>query len=279
MPSVAEKRRTFRALHEQGCFVIPNPWDIGSARYLQGLGFKALASTSSGAAWSLGYADGGLPLDATLAHLTLLAAAVDVPLNADFTNGFADAPEGVAANVKRVIATGVAGLSIEDQIPGTEDLYDSNLAVERIAAARQAIDANGGDTLLVARSECFLTGHPRPLDEAISRLRRFAEAGADCLFAPGVRTLPDIKTMVEAVAPKPVSVLLGWPSELTVADLAAAGVRRISTGGALARTAWAGFQRAAKEIAGSGSFAAFADAAPGGPLNEFFAADAKARAQ
>jgi 2-methylisocitrate lyase-like PEP mutase family enzyme len=274
VPTVAEKRRTFRALHERGCFVIPNPWDIGSARYLQHLGFKALATTSSGAAWSLGYADGGVPFDAMIDHIGVIATASDVPVNADFINGFADAADDLGLNVSKAVAAGVAGLSIEDRIPGSEALYDITLAVERIAAAHAA----AGDAVLVARTECYLMGHARPLDEAIARLTKFAEAGADCLFAPGVRKPDDIAAIVQAVAPKPVNVLLMAPGEATVASLAALGVRRISLGGALARMAWAGVQRAAKEIAEAGTFIVLADAAPGGPLNAFFGADAKERA-
>jgi 2-methylisocitrate lyase-like PEP mutase family enzyme len=279
MPTVAEKRRTFRALHASGCFVIPNPWDVGSARYLQHLGFKALATTSSGAAWGIGLADGDVPRDTMLDHVRALASASDVPVNADFGNGFADEPDKLAENVRLAVATGVAGLSIEDQIPSTERLYDVGLAVERIAVARAAVDNAGGDTLLVARSECYLTGHAQPLKEAILRLQKFAEAGADCLFAPGIRTRDDIRALVDAVAPKPVNVLVGWPSEFTVDDLAALGVRRISVGGALARSAWGGFIKAAKSIAGTGSFAAFADAAPGSDLDGFFKTDSARRAR
>lgn len=277
MPTVAEKRRAFRALHEAGCFVIPNPWDVGSARYLQSLGFKALATTSSGAAWSLGHADGAVPLEAMLEHVEALAAAADIPVNADFLAGFADAPEGVAANVRRCLATGVAGLSIEDQIPGTERLYDAGLAVERIRAARSAIDAEGGDALLVARTECYLTGHAEPLDEAVRRLTAFAEAGADCLYAPGVRSRDEIAGLVSAVAPRPLNVLVGWPGDLTVAVLAGLGVRRISVGGALARTAWSAFIAAATDIAGSGRFNSFASGGAAGDLDTFFKADAARR--
>ena len=277
MPTVAEKRRTFRALHEKGCFVLPNPWDVGTARYLQRLGFKALATTSSGAAWSMGRADGTVPLDDTLAHIRLLAEAADVPVNADFGDGFAAQPEDLAANVARAVATGVAGLSIEDQIPGTSDLYDAALAAERVAAARRAIDAAGGDTILVARSECYLTGHPGPLREATSRLRRFAEAGADCLYAPGVRTLDDVAAIVAAVAPQPVNVLIGWPGGPTVAELAGLGVRRISVGGALARMAWGAFIGAAEDIAAAGRFDAFAGGAAGRDLDGFFGSDAARR--
>ena len=277
MPTVAEKRRTFRALHEAGCFVIPNPWDVGSARYLQSLGFKALATTSSGAAWSIAYADGAVPVETMLEHIAALAAVVDVPINADFLAGFADAPEDVAANVRRCLATGVAGLSIEDQVPGTESLYDADLAVERIRAARSAIDAEGGDALLVARTECYLTGHAEPLDEAARRLTAFAEAGADCLYAPGVRSRDEIAVLVAAVAPKPLNVLVGWPGDLTVAVLADLGVRRISVGGALARTAWAAFIAAATDIAESGRFDLFASGGAAGDLDAFFKADVARR--
>ena len=278
MPTVAEKRRTFRALHEQGCFVLPNPWDVGSARYLQSLGFKALATTSSGAAWSMGYADGDVPIDTMLEHIRTISAASDVPVNADFLGGFAVEPEDVAENVRRCVETGCAGLSIEDSTGDpARPLFDFDLAVERIRAARAEIDLTGGDTLLVGRAECFLTGHSEPLKEAVRRLTAYAEAGADCLYAPGVRKPDEIATIVKAVAPKPVNVLVGWGSDLTVGQLADLGVRRISVGGAMARSAWGGFQRAAQEIAGQGTFTAFADAAPSKPLNELFAADAKRR--
>jgi 2-methylisocitrate lyase-like PEP mutase family enzyme len=279
MPTVAEKRRTFRALHAQGCFVLPNPWDVGSARYLQHLGFKALATTSSGAAWSAGLPDGGLNLDETLAHLAAIAAATDLPVNADFTNAFADAPEGVASNIGRALATGIAGVSIEDQIPGTTELYDIDLAVERVRAAREAVDAAGGNAILVARSECYLVGVENPLTVAEHRLARFAEAGADCLYAPGVRSADDIRAIVAAVAPKPVNVLVGWAGSPGVGELAALGVRRISVGGALARAAWAGFLAAARQIAGDGRFDALAGAASGGELDAFFSADAGKRSQ
>ncbi|HVY21330.1 MAG TPA: isocitrate lyase/phosphoenolpyruvate mutase family protein [Bauldia sp.] len=269
MPTVAEKRRAFRALHETGCFVIPNPWDVGSARYLQGLGFKALATTSSGLAWSLGYADGAVPLDAMLAHFRALVEATDVPINADFLAGFAVEPEQLAINVARCIATGVAGLSIEDATADVPVL-DFDLAVKRVRAARAAIDTSRSGTLLVARSEVYFSDHPQPLKEAIRRLVAFAEAGADCLYAPGTRSTDDVAAIVKAVAPKPVNVLVGWESEWKVADLAALGVRRVSVGGALARTAWAGFQRAAAELATHGSFGGLAGAASGAALNQQF---------
>jgi 2-methylisocitrate lyase-like PEP mutase family enzyme len=278
MPDIAEKRQTFRDLHRSGCFLLPNPWDVGTARWLRGLGFKAIATTSSGAAWSLGYADGEVPLDEMLAHISSLVAASDLPVNADFLAGFASEPEGVAENVKRCVATGVAGLSIEDATgdPATP-LFAFDLAVERIKAARAAIDETGGDVLLVARAECFLTGHDDPLKEAIRRLTAFAEAGADCLYAPGVATPADIAAIVRAVAPKPVNLLARGLNGMTLRDVAELGVRRISVGGSMARVAWAGFQRAAREMAESGSFTAFGDAAPGGPLNDFFAKDARRR--
>jgi 2-methylisocitrate lyase-like PEP mutase family enzyme len=272
VPSVAEKRQAFRALHESGCFVIPNPWDVGSARYLQGLGFKALATTSSGAAWSMGHADGAVPLEDMLAHIRTIASASDVPVNADFLGGFAVEPEAVAANVRRCVDTGVAALSIEDAKPDGS-LFDFDLAVARVRAAKAA----AGDAMLVARSEVYFTDHARPLDESIRRLRAFADAGADCLYAPGPKTRDDITAIVNAVAPKPVNVLMGAASDLTVADLGALGVRRISTGGALARMAWAGFLQAAEGIAG-GRFRSLEGAAPGGPLNAFFTADAPRRA-
>lgn len=278
MPTTDEKRRTFRALHREGCFVLPNPWDVGSARYLQSLGFKALATTSAGAAWSLGYADRALPLEPMLDHIRAIAEASDVPVNADFGNGFAEAPDAVAANVERCVATGVAGLSIEDQISGGNELYDFELAVDRIRAARSAIDAAGGEALLVARTECFVVGHPDPLNETVRRLAAFAEAGADCLYAPHLKTRERIVAVIEAVAPKPVNVLAIGLGQLTVADIAALGARRISVGGAMARMAWAGLQRAATEIAEHGTFDAFADAAPGQPLDDLFAMDSARRA-
>jgi 2-methylisocitrate lyase-like PEP mutase family enzyme len=276
-PSVAEKRRQFHELHRSGCFVIPNPWDIGSARMLQSLGFKALASTSSGFAWTRGYPDGPVARDQVLAHLAELAAATDVPLNADFQNGYAHEPDGVADNVRRAVATGVAGLSIEDSTgDDARPLYDLASATARIRAARQAIDSNGGDTLLVARAECFLVGRP-DLDETIARLKSYAQAGADCLYAPGISTRAQIDAVVRSVAPKPVNLLLGFPSDLTVQDVAALGVRRISVGGALARSAWGGFMRAARLIAQQGSFGGFAEAAAGRELDGFFRADLETR--
>jgi 2-methylisocitrate lyase-like PEP mutase family enzyme len=269
-PSVADKRREFHRLHESGCFVIPNPWDPGSARYLQGLGFKALATTSAGFAWSKAQPDNGVTRDMVIAHLEGMVAATDVPINADFESGFAADAAGVAQSVRRAVDTGVAGLSIEDSTgDAARPLYSVDEAVERMRAARRAIDATGGDTLLVGRAECFLAGRP-DLDEAIARLKAYSSAGADCLYAPGLRTREQFAAVVEALAPKPVNALIGWPADLTVADLAALGVRRISVGGALARTAWGGFTRAAKLLAEEGSFAGFKDAVPGGDLNALF---------
>lgn len=272
-PSSADieaRRRTFRQLHERGCFVIPNPWDAGSARHLQSLGFKALATTSSGFAWSQARPDNGVDVDHVLEHLRTMVAAVELPLNADFESGFAADAAGVERNVRRAVETGVAGLSIEDSTgDASQPLFERDVAVERLRAARRAIDATGGDTLLVGRSEGFIVGRP-DLAETIARLQAYSAAGADCLYAPGIRTREEIRAVVEAVAPKPVNVLIGWPTDLTVHDLAALGVRRISVGGALARAAWGGFMRVAKEIAEAGSFAGFGQAANGAALNALF---------
>jgi 2-methylisocitrate lyase-like PEP mutase family enzyme len=276
-PSVAEKRRTFRKLHESGCWVIPNPWDVGSARYLQGLGFKALASTSSGFAWSVAQADNAVGVDMVLRHLAEIVDATDVPVNADFEGGYADDPAGVARNVTRCCETGVAGLSIEDSTGNKEKaLYDIPFAVERMKAARAAIDKAGGEVMLTGRAEGFISGVP-DLAQMIARLRAYSDAGADCLYAPGIRTREQIEAVVQAVAPKPVNFLNGAAFGHTVADLAGMGVRRISVGGALARSAWGGFIRMAKEIAEQGSFAGFKDAANGGELNGFFTKDKAAR--
>jgi len=265
--TTTEKRRVFRALHEAGCFVMPNPWDIGSALALQGLGFPALASTSAGMAWAMGQADGKTPLADVLAHLTQLAERLDVPLNADFENGFADAPDDVATNVTLAVATGVAGLSVEDSTgEAAAPLYDFDLAVARVTAARKAVDGADPAVVLTARSEGFIRGLP-DLTETLRRLTAFAEVGADCLYAPGLREPADIAAVVRAVAPKPVNILTPG---LTVAELAALGVRRISVGGALARTAWGEFLRSAREIATAGAFTAFSRGAPGGELNRMF---------
>lgn len=269
-PTVSDKRRTFKELHRAGCFVIPNPWDLGSARFLASLGFKALASTSSGFAWTRARPDGGVAREQVLAHLSELVAATDLPVNADFESGHAHDVQGVAESVRLAVATGVSGLSIEDATGDrARPLYDIGEAVERVRAARKAIDELGGDTLLVGRSEGFIAGRP-DLAETMARLKAYAEAGADCLYAPGVRTREEISALVSAVSPKPLNVLIGSASPLTVADLAALGVRRISVGGALARAAWGGFMRAARIIAEHGRFDGLADAAPGDELNRLF---------
>jgi 2-methylisocitrate lyase-like PEP mutase family enzyme len=277
MPSPAEKRATFRKLHAQGCFVIPNPWDVGSARYLQGLGFKALATTSAGFAFTQGLADGAVPRAMMLAHFREIAAATDVPLNADFEGGFADAPEGVAESVKLCVETGVAGLSIEDS---TSDpavpLYDFELALARVRAARAAIDAAGGEVVFTARSEGFIRGRP-DLEETLRRLKAFAAAGADCLYAPGIKTRDEIAAVVKAVAPKPVNFLMSTATELTVNDLASLGVRRISLGGTLSRVAWTAVTRAAREIATTGKFDGLAGTMSNPELNAFFREDVKKR--
>lgn len=273
--SVGDKRATFRKLHEAGCFVIPNPWDIGSARYLQSLGFKALATTSAGFAFARGLPDNAVPRDDVLAHIAELVAATDVPVNADFENGFAHEPDGVAESVRLCVATGVAGLSIEDSTGDrAKPLYDLDLAVARMRAARAAIDKAGGDVLLTGRAECFLVGRP-DLDETIARLKAYAAAGADCLYAPHLRTPEQVGAIVKAVAPKPVNLLIVAAGGLSVDQAAALGVRRISTGGALSRAAWGGFIRAAKLIASEGSFAGLADAAPHPELNAFFRNDSR----
>ncbi len=270
----ASHRAAFRALHESGCFVIPNPWDLGTVRALQQLGFKALASTSAGLSFSRGLPDSpeALTLDAVLEHIGELVAGADVPINADFQSGYAPDAEGVAVNVWRCVDTGVAGLSIEDA-PGSRGraLLELDEALERVGAARAAIDASGEDVLLTARAECFLVGHPQPLRESIRRLQAYAEAGADVLFAPGVRERADIRAIVESVHPKPVNVLMSADTGLRVGDLAELGVRRVSVGSALARAAWGAFLRAARTIAADGSFAGLDGAAPFAQLNAMFA--------
>jgi 2-methylisocitrate lyase-like PEP mutase family enzyme len=272
MIDVGERRRTFRALHESGCFVIPNPWDLGSARLLQQMGFKALASTSSGFAWSLGRQDNHVSLEEALQHLRALAGGVDLPINADFEGGFAVEPEGVAKNVARATATGVAGISIEDSTGDRgRPLFDFALSVERIRAARQAIDESGTGVLLVGRSEGFIVGRP-DLAETIRRLAAYAEAGAECLYAPGLRSTDEISAVVKTVAPKPVNVLVG-SGFITLPELAQLGVRRISVGGALARAAWTGFLEAAKEIADRGTFASLGRAISFADLNGMFPAE------
>ena len=264
MPTVTDKRRTFHDLHKSGCFVIPNPWDIGSARYLQHLGFKALATTSVGFAFRQAHPDHAISRDMTLAHLHAVVAAADLPVNADFEGGFAHDPEGVAESVRLAVETGVAGLSIEDLTgDNARPLYDFDHAVARVRAARQAIDRAGGDTLLVGRSEGFGQAGAPDLDETIRRLKAYAAAGADCLYAPGIKTREQIAAIVTAVAPKPVNLVIGAPIGLTVADVAALGVRRISLGCGLAR---------------DGKFDGLAEAASWAELNHLFAEDRKRRA-
>jgi 2-methylisocitrate lyase-like PEP mutase family enzyme len=264
-----DKRATFRKMHESGCFAIPNPWDVGSALALQHLGFKALASTSAGFAWSIGKADNRVTVDDVCTHLSALCAAVDLPVNADFEGGFAHEAEKVAINVARGVKTGVAGLSIEDSTgDAAKPLYDRAHAIERIRAARKAIDADSSGVLLTGRCEAFLVGQA-DLDLVIDRLTAYSEAGADCLYAPGIKTKEQISAVVEAVRPKPVNLLIG-ASGLSVSEAAELGVRRISVGGTLARVAWAGFMKAAREIADKGTFAELANGYSGAELNKMF---------
>jgi 2-methylisocitrate lyase-like PEP mutase family enzyme len=272
MTGTADRCVRFRALHEAGCFVIPNPWDAGSARLLEQLGFPAVATTSSGFAWSLGRPDNHVTLDEALAHFRAIVAAVDIPVNADFERGFAIEPAAVGANVGRAASTAIAGLSIEDSTGDpAEPLFDFDLAVERVKAARQALDAHGGGILLTGRSEGYIVGRPDRA-ETIRRLTAYAEAGADCLYAPGIRSADDIREVVRAVAPKPVNVLVG-SDFTTVAALAELGVRRISVGGALARAAWGAFLEAAREIARNGTFTNLARAVPFAGIDGSFGAD------
>jgi len=267
--SVAEKRAAFRALHASGCFLLPNPWDPGSARYLEGVGFKALATTSSGFAWSRAHADNSLPREIILAHLREMVAATDLPINADFENGFGANAAELAQSVGLAVDTGVAGLSVEDSTGDpAAPLFPLEVAVERVRAARHAIDERGGDTLLVARAENFFTGEP-DFDDALARIKAYSAAGADCLYMPGIRTREQIVAVVTAVAPKPVNVLIGSVSEFTLPDLAAMGVRRVSVGGALARSAWGGLMRAVETLV-QGRFDGFINAAPGNQLNDIF---------
>jgi 2-methylisocitrate lyase-like PEP mutase family enzyme len=270
--SPADKCQSFRRLHESGCFVIPNPWNVGSARYLQALGFPALATTSSGYAHSIGCSDGEVTRDMVLAHCREIAQAVDVPVNADFEGGYADDPAGVAANVRLCIETGVAGLSIEDFTGNeAEPLYPFELAVARVRAAREAIERAGGGVVFTARTEGFIKGLP-DMPETIRRLKAFADAGADCLYAPGIKTREEIETVVKAVAPRPVNLLMSGAG-FTVQDIAAMGVRRISVGGTLARVAMHAFIHAARGIAEQGTFDSFAGVISNAELNAFFHSD------
>jgi 2-methylisocitrate lyase-like PEP mutase family enzyme len=264
---------TFRQLHQQGCFVIPNPWDRGTAIALAAMGFPALATTSAGASFARGLPDSptALGVGAVLGNIAEIVNAVDLPVNADFQAGYADDLDGLAANVSRCVGTGVAGLSIEDARDNTDaPLYSVAEATDRVRAARAAIDQSGADVLLTARAECFLVGQPDPLREAISRLQAYAEAGADVLYAPGLSRREDVAAVVDAVRPYPVNVLMGSDIGLTVHDLAELGVRRISVGSALARVAWGGFLSAARQIADDGRFAGLTQAAPFGELNGLF---------
>jgi len=266
----AARRAAFRKLHEQGCFLIPNPWDIGSARLLAHLGFKALATTSSGFAWSQGQPDNTMDIDQVLANCRAIVAATDLPVNADFEDGHASDLKELQDNVRRCIDTGIAGLSIEDATgDASQPLYDLEEAVARLRAARSAIDASGEDVMLIARAECFLVGHDDPLNESLRRLQAYAAAGADCLYAPGLAIPQHIQTLVKTVAPKPVNVLVGRPSPLSLQELADLGVRRVSVGGALAGAAWGGAMRAAQALA-EGRFDGFADNAPHVELNDLF---------
>jgi 2-methylisocitrate lyase-like PEP mutase family enzyme len=272
----SERRKAFRALHERGCFVIPNPWDVGSARYLQHLGFRALATTSAGFAFSQGLPDSSdhaaVARDRTLAHIASITAAVDLPVSADFMSGYGLEPEDVAESVARCVATGVAGLSIEDSTGDpASPLYELPLAVERVRAARQAIDRSGEDVLLTARAECYLVGHPDPFRESLRRLETYAAAGADVLFAPGPHDPAEIKALVAAVAPKPFNLLVITDIGQSVSEIASLGVRRISVGGALALAAWTGFKRAAQTLKSEGSFAGLDGLGPYMELNALFA--------
>jgi 2-methylisocitrate lyase-like PEP mutase family enzyme len=268
-PTIAGRRRTFRALHERGCFVLPNPWDVGTARFLEQLGFPALATTSAGFALSRGLPDAGVPRDEMLRHIREMVGATGLPVNADYERGYADDPEDVAANVRLCVEAGVAGLSIEDATGDLEHpLYERDVAVARVRAARAAIDAAGGDVVLTGRSEGFIVGRPH-LAETVRRLAAYADAGADCLYAPGIATREQIAAVVAAVAPRPVNVLVSSDLGLTAAELAALGVRRISVGSTLARVAWTAFMRSAREMA-AGRFGSFAGVAPYSEVNGLF---------
>lgn len=278
MATIASRRDTFRKLHEAGCFLIPNPWDAGTARYLQHLGFEALATTSGGCAFSRGVPDteSAVTRGVALAHIAEIVAATDLAVNADFQAGYADEPPEVAESVRLCVETGVAGLSIEDATgDSATPLFELDAAVERVEAARRAIDATGTGVLMTARAECYLVNHPEPLAESIRRLRAYAEAGADVLYAPGAGTPEDVQAIVAAVAPKPVNVLMGGNTGLTLRDLAALGVRRVSVGSALARAAWTGFIRAARPMAEAGSFAGLEGCIPYADLNGFFLKDSQ----
>ncbi|MGG5812277.1 isocitrate lyase/PEP mutase family protein [Falsiroseomonas sp. CW058] len=270
----AARRAAFRALHAEGCFLLPNPWDAGTARFLEGQGFAALATTSSGAAHARGRADGALDLDATLSNMEEIVAATALPVNADFGNGFGADPGAVAASVARCIATGIAALSIEDATgDAARPLFPLEEAVARMRAARRAIDAAGGEVMLVGRAECFLTGHPDPLAESLRRIAAYAEAGAEVLYVPGLTTADQIAAVVRAASPRPVNVLISRPIGLDLPALAALGVRRVSVGGALAGIAWGAVARAAAELK-AGRFGVLAGRMPGAALDRLFAGTA-----
>jgi 2-methylisocitrate lyase-like PEP mutase family enzyme len=274
MDSVSSYRSSFARLHEGGCFVMPNPWDPGSARYLRSLGFQALATTSGGFAFSQGLSDGenGVTRDQMLTHIAEIVRSAELPVNADFQSGYAGTSEELGENVGLCAETGVAGLSIEDATGDTQSpLFELSRAVDRIRAARRALDGAGTGVLLTARAECFLVGHPDPFRESLRRLAAYAEAGADVLYAPGVTDPKQIGQIVAAVQPTPVNVLMGSSTGLRVSDLADLGVRRISVGSSLARTAWTGFIKAAKEIAEQGTFGSFDGTVPFNELNSLFA--------
>jgi 2-methylisocitrate lyase-like PEP mutase family enzyme len=276
-PSTADKRKTYRDLHKTGCFVLPNPWDIGSARYLQHAGFKALASTSAGYAFAQGLPDSAVDRNMMLAHLRELAAETDVPVNADFEGGYADDPDEVAANVRLCIDTGVAGLSIEDAtMDGSIPLYDFDLAVARVRAARAAIDKTDSGVVFTARTEGFIRNRP-DIDETVRRLKAFADAGADCLYAPGMRSREHIEAVIKAVAPKPVNILMPANLGFSVGDLERMGARRISVGGSLARVAWTAVARAAQEMLEQGTFTCFDGTMTNPELNALFRDDMKKR--
>ena len=274
------RREAFRALHERGCFVIPNPWDVGSARYLQHLGFAALATTSAGFAFSQGLpdSDSALSRERSLANIAAIASAVDVPVNADFASGYGSTPSDVADSVTRCVATGVAGLSIEDATGDpAAPLFELPMAIARVQAAREAIDRSGGEVLLTARAECYHVGHPDALHESVRRLQAYAAAGADVLFAPGPQKPDEIQALVRAVHPKPFNLLVVRDIGLDVANIAALGVRRISVGGSLALAGWTGFIRAARALRANGSFSGLVDLTPYAEINEFLADDLHAR--
>ncbi|MEG0182503.1 MAG: isocitrate lyase/phosphoenolpyruvate mutase family protein [Stenotrophomonas sp.] len=268
--AIHNRRAIFRALHASGCFLLPNPWDVGSAVALARLGAQALATTSSGHAWAHGQADGTMGRAEILAHLRTMVAATDLPVNADFENGFGADPEAVQQSVRMAVDTGVAGLSIEDSTGNADQpQYSIEDSVARLKAARTAIDASGQDVMLVGRAENFFVGRP-DLDDTLARIRAYAQAGADCLYAPGIATAEQIRAVVAAAAGKPVNLLIAAPGQMSMQQAANLGVRRVSVGGALARSAWAGFLQAAAQMLDSGSFDALPRTPSGAELNGMF---------